>query len=253
MPIQTKTKRLYQKVANTLARDIRTGKFVQGQRLPAERDLAQRFEVSRPTIREAIIALEIIGLVDVRKGSGVYVADDASPTGDLTTLDIGPFELIEARTLFEGEIAALAAELATKQQIQDLESILEDMKRENREGISGEIADREFHLSIARITENSAIVSALEHLWDVRYHSPLCVRLMTQVRDKGLKPIIDDHQAIIDAIASGDPGVAKAAMRNHLSRVTEGLLEATEVDAIQRAREEVQRQRRRFANRTGAE
>ena len=81
----------------------------------------------------------------------------------------------------------------------------------------------------------------------------MCVRLMTQVRDKGLKPIIDDHQAIIDAIASGDPGVAKAAMRNHLSRVTEGLLEATEVDAIQRAREEVQRQRRRFANRTGAE
>ena len=247
MPTQTKTTRLYQKVANSLAREIGAGKFAPGQRLPAERDLAQRFDVSRPTIREAIIALEIGGLVEVRSGSGVYVRADAA-AGDMGELDIGPFELIEARTLLEGEIAALAAELATEEQLDKLEAILEDMEKENREGITGELADREFHLSIARSTNNSAIVSALEHLWDVRYHSPLCVRMMNQVRASGMRPIIDEHRAIVDAIRTRNPATARAAMRNHLSHVTRGILAATEVEAIERAKAEVEKHRKRFVN-----
>ena len=249
MPIQKKPSRLYQRVANTLARDIRAEKLVPGQRLSAERDLAQRFDVSRPTIREAIIALEIIGLVDVRKGSGVYVRDESASTGKMSELDIGPFELIEARTLFEGEIAALAAKLVTDDQIKGLEAILDDMEQENRDDVSGELADRDFHLSIARITNNSAIVGALEYLWDVRYHSPLCIRLMGMVRATGIKPIIQEHQTVIDAIASRDPEKAKFAMREHLARVTEGLLAATEVDAMQRARDEVEKHRKRYGSR----
>ncbi len=247
MPIQKKSNRLYQRVADKLAREIRSAKFVPGQRLPAERDLAQRFDVSRPTIRESIIALEIIGLVEVRKGSGVYVLESDKSEGDLEGLDIGPFELIEARMMLEGEIAALAAKLANREQIADLEKILDDMDRENRAGVSGEIADREFHLAIAQITDNSAVVSALEHLWDVRYHSPLCIRLLNQVRATGVKPIIDEHRQIVDSIASGDPDAARAAMHGHLTKVTQSLLEATEVDAVRRARAEVEKQRRRFS------
>ena len=253
MPAQKKTNRLYQRVANTLSREIRAEKFVAGQRLSAERDLAQRFNVSRPTIREAIIALEIIGLVDVRKGSGVYVRDEPAPTDEMSELDIGPFELIEARTLFESEIAGLATELVTDDQIKGLEAILDDMEQENLAGVSGELADREFHLSIARITNNSAIVGALEYLWDIRYHSPLCIRLMSKVRATGIKPIIQEHQIIIDAIASRNPEKAKSAMREHLAAVTEGLLAATEVDAMQRAREEVEKHRKRYGNRVVTE
>ncbi len=253
MPIQTKTNRLYQKVANRLASDIRAGRFVTGQRLPAERDLAQRFEVSRPTVREAIIALEIIGLVEVRQGSGVYVRSDGGDEERLSGLDIGPFELIEARTLIEGEIAALAAELITDAQLEQLEAVIEDMKAENRTDVSGELADREFHLTIARATNNSAIVSVLEHLWDFRYHSELCVRLMNQVRASGVKPLVDEHQAIVDALRTRDPAEAKAVMRAHLLNTTDNLLAATEVDAIQRAREEVERHRRRYAARAARE
>ncbi len=251
-PVHKKTSRLYQRVANTLARDIRAEKFVPGQRLPAERDLAQRFEVSRPTIREAIIALEINGLVDVRKGSGVYVRDKSASTKGMAELDIGPFELIEARTMFECEIAALAAQLVTDDQIKGLEAILEDMEKENLTGVSVELADREFHLSIARITNNSAVVGALEYLWDVRYHSPLCIRLMSKVRATSVKPIVQQHQKIIDAIAGREPEKARSAMRNHLSAATEGLLAATEVDAMERAREEVEKHRKRYGNRGGA-
>jgi len=249
MAKKKRTTRLYQRVANTLAREIRAGRYVPGQRLPAERDLALRFDVSRPTIREAIIALEIVGLVDVRKGSGVYVIEEPEDAEDVSELDIGPFELIEARTLFEGEIAALAARLADETQIGALREILADMEAENREGISGELADREFHLYIARMTQNSAMVGALEYLWDVRYHSPLCVRLMNQVRATGIKPIIRQHEVIVDALATGDPALARSAMRDHLTAVTEELLAATEVDAMQRAREEVDRQRKRQASR----
>ena len=249
MPIQKKTNRLYQRVANTLAREIRAEKFVPAQRLPAERDLAQRFDVSRPTIREAIIALEITGLVDVRKGSGVYVREDAASAGEVSGLDIGPFELIEARALFEGEIVALAAKLATDEQVQELEKILDDMEQEYRESGSAEMADREFHIAIARITNNSAIVAALEQMWDVRYHSPLCIRLMNQVRETDVRPVIQEHKIVVEAIASRDPEQAKSAMHDHLTRTTQRLLEATEIDALERAREEVERQRKRFTGR----
>ncbi len=247
MPARKKPTRLYQSVADALAKEIRAGKFVTGQRLPAERDLAQRFNVSRPTIREAMIALEIVGIVDVRKGSGVYVQSDQAAAGQMAELDIGPFELIEARILFECEIAALAAQHANDDDIVALRAIVDDMLHENRAGISGELADREFHLAIARITNNSAVVGALAYLWDVRYHSPLCIRLMTKVREKGIKPVVDDHTKIVDAIATGDPNSARRAMHEHLSGVIDGLLNATEVEAMQRARKEIEEQRERFS------
>lgn len=239
--------RLYQKVAHALAREIHGGRYVNGQRLPAERDLAHRFDVSRPTIREAIIALEITGLVDVRQGSGVYVRDVDGDDSRLSGLDIGPFELIEARMLIESEIAALAAEHITDRQLEQLDSIIEEMRLENARGVTGEMADRKFHLSIARATNNSAIVAVLEQLWDFRYHSEMCVRLMNQVRSTGVKPIIREHTAIVDALRSRDGSMARAAMRAHLSQTSEGLLAATEIDAIAQVRQELERQRERFA------
>ncbi len=244
-----KPTRLYQKVAHSLARDIHGGRFVKGQRLPAERDLAQRFQVSRPTVREAIIALEITGLVEVRQGSGVYVRSADGDDSGLSGLDIGPFELIEARTLIEGEIAALAAAHISDEEITHLEAVVVEMQQENERGVPGELADREFHLSIARATNNSAIVTALEHLWDFRYHSEMCVRLMNQVRSTGIKPIIREHTAIVDALRSRDATGARVAMRAHLAQTAEGLLSATEVDAIAQARQEIERQRQRFASR----
>src|SRR5690348_1481108 len=102
-------RRLYEKIAQTIAADIASGKFAVGQRLPSERDLAQALDVSRPTVREAIIALELDGLVDVRMGSGVYVLHQRPPAGQAPDRDIGPFELLEARRAIEGESCALAA------------------------------------------------------------------------------------------------------------------------------------------------
>jgi GntR family hexuronate regulon transcriptional repressor len=103
------TKKLYQQVANAVEADIRSGKFAPGQRVPSERDLAEQFGVSRPTVREAMLALEIRGLIEARHGSGIYVAEPGPLAAETADLDIGAFELTEARALFEGEAAALAA------------------------------------------------------------------------------------------------------------------------------------------------
>src|SRR5688572_15537739 len=108
MPLQAvENRRLYRQIADQIAALIERGEYKAGQRLPPERDLAKQLGVSRPSVREALIALEVEGYVEVRVGSGVYVVgprteDAAEP---LST-DSGPFELIRARWLIEAECAA---------------------------------------------------------------------------------------------------------------------------------------------------
>ena len=105
----TEPRRLYEQIAQQLAKSIADGKYEVGQRLPSERELAQAFDVSRPTVREAIIALELDELVEVRLGSGVYVINRLPPARPRGYKDIGPFELLEARRAIEGEACAMAA------------------------------------------------------------------------------------------------------------------------------------------------
>ena len=242
-----KIQRLYQQVANELMSLIAGGKYVVGDRLPSERELAASFQVSRPTIREAVIALELAGMVEVRNGSGVYVIEKTSDALEPAEMDIGPFELAEARRLFEGESAALAAGLMTHTELEQLEATIQEMVEENEQNILGEKADRSFHVQIAQATQNSAIVMAIENLWDVRNHSPLCVRLFEKVRAQGVKPRIEEHMAIFEALCKRDPKAARAAMRDHLGRVIDGLLKATEIEAMEKTRTEIQRQRERLA------
>ncbi len=111
--------------------------------------------------------------------------------------------------------------------------------------VQDEAADREFHLGIARATQNDALVLVVQTLWDVREHSPLSMEILRRSRSAGVKPRIDDHRAILDAIAAHDPDAARQAMRDHLGRVIENLLAVTELDAINRVRSETERLRGR--------
>ena len=240
----------YQFVADQLSKAIRAGEFVAGQRLPSERDLAERFQVSRPTIREALIALDMQGLVEARQGSGLYVKT-AALAPQAAELDIGAFELTEARRLFEGEAAALAAALITDAEISELEGIVTEIKEENRRQVPGEQADRAFHMTIARATRNSAIVGVIEQLWDMRYKSPLCMTMLERARRVGVQPRVDEHERILEALRSRDSKAARKAMRDHLERVIAGLLKATEVEALERARSEVEATRQSVTRRIG--
>jgi GntR family hexuronate regulon transcriptional repressor len=243
------TRKLYQQVASTIMAAIMAGNYKPGERLPSERDLAVAFKVSRPTIREAMIALEIRGLAESRHGSGIYVSDKPAaqvPAGDL---DIGAFELTEARRLFEGEAAALAATIITDEQLQELEAIIAEMVDENARKQKGEIADRRFHVAIARATRNTAITTVVENLWDMRYKSPLCAYMLERARQVGVQPRISEHRKILAALRKHDSKGARKAMRDHLARVIDGLLAATESDAIEGARTKAVRNRHEYSRR----
>jgi GntR family transcriptional repressor for pyruvate dehydrogenase complex len=238
MASQPATPKLYQAIITALQADIADGRYEPGDRLPPERALVERFEVSRLTVREAMIGMEILGLVEARRGSGVYVTE--RPGGGLAAseLDVGAFELIEARRLVEGESAALAAVTADEAALARLRGTLDAMIEQNKHDFQDETADRAFHLEIARATNNAAMVLVIETLWDVRHRSPLCERMLARSRAAGVKPMIDDHRAILDAIAAHDGPRARQAMRDHLGRVVENLLKATELDGIRRVQSE---------------
>ncbi len=242
-------RKLYQQVAAAVADAIQRGEYLPGQRIPSERELADLHKVSRPTIREAMIALEVIGVVRSRHGSGIFVVDNPPLDAPTVGLDIGAFELTEARRLFEAEAAALAAVSIDDAEIAALEALIGDIERENQEHVSGERADREFHLTIARATRNSAVVDVIESLWNARDRSPLCQHMLERARAVGVVPRVDEHQVILAALRERNPKAARKAMRDHLGRVIDGLLVATESDTLERARAEVEARRTDLARR----
>lgn len=237
--------RLYQAVARRLIEDIRSGRYGVGDRLPAERELAVEFDVSRPTVREAIIALEVQGLVEVRVGSGAYVRAQAASSA--LGFGITAFELTEARLLFEGEAAALAATHIGDDELARLDALLDEMEKENDgEGLT-ETSDREFHLTIARATRNAAIVRTIDDLWNLRSTSPECALVYSRARAAEVKPVIEEHVAIVDALRAHDAARAREAMRAHLAAVLDHLLFAIEEKAVEDARRAMRSTRDRFA------
>lgn len=220
-----KVQRLYLQVAEQLQELIASNVFKPGGRLPSERDLAAQFEVSRPTIREAMIALEIAGVVEVRSGSGVYVLDTRAKPGKLDNQGPGPFEILEARRLIEGEACALAAERISEEQLVQLEQLLADMEQENQRQDVTEKADEQFHCTIAEAAGNSALSGSIVWLWQLRNESEISTHFHQRVRQEGSRPIIADHRTILEALQQRDPAAARQAMTNHLQRVIDNLLD----------------------------
>ena len=227
MQIQTvKVQRLYQQVAGQLVELINKGVFEPGQRLPSERELADQFGVSRPTIREAMIAMEIASAVEVRSGSGVYVLElKAKPSPVADDQGPGPFEILEARLLIESEACALAAQRISEYQLQQLSGLLSEMVDENTRDDATEKADEKFHCLIAQAAGNSAISATIGWLWELRNQSELSTRFFSHNREEGVTPVIEDHRLILKALQQRDSEAARAAMKNHLQRVIDDLLQ----------------------------
>lgn len=247
------TPRLYQQVATTIERAIGEGQYQPGQRLASERDLAEEFGVSRPTVRRAVIVLEMRGLVESRQGSGVYVrrtsAVAPAPPRDL---DIGAFDQAEARRLFEGEVAALAATLITDEELAYLDSLVAEMNNERATKEQSELADRQFHTTIARATRNSAIVRVIENTWDLRYKSPLCMQMLERAREVRRRPLNDEHQDIIESLRTRDPKAARIAMQAHLGGLIENLLLTAEVQELEQTRERLAAKREEIERRASS-
>ena len=222
MPIATvETRRLYQQIAAQLSALIASGEFAVGQRLPSERELAVQLGVSRPSLREALIALELEGLVEVRVGAGIWVTASSGrgPTTPAQQEGEGPFELLRARWLIEGEIAATAAREATASDLASIRAALTEMERLEKKHEDFSAFDREFHIRIAASTHNGVLEAVVEDLWD-RGRGAMW-RLMEQhFQTPALQAAsVADHRAIHQALVAHDPREARNAMRAHLKRV----------------------------------
>lgn len=212
-------KRLYRQIADLLANHIRNGEFPAGSYLPSERDLAKQLGVSRSSVREALIALEVSGLVEIRVGNGVYVCDQSEPAVDSDQSAESPFALLEARSLFESEIAGLAAQKATPEQIAEIEKTISAMAGSLPDHNAYLEQDHLFHRYIAEATGNDIMVQLVEHLWELR-RSSLFHKFEEHYTDMALKgATIDDHSEILEAIKAGDARKARAAMKAHMSHV----------------------------------
>ena len=215
-PIET-TERLYVRVARRISELIESGNVKPGDKLPSERGLADMLNVSRPSIREAMIALEVSGVIQVRTGSGIYVCRDQSlPVADE---GVGPFEILEMRLLVEPEACALAAERITNEQLARLQQIYIELERTNGTQ-QMEAFDEQFHKLIGEATENTAIDKTISWLWVIRGHSQLSRGYHRLIVEEGVYPRLDEHKKILDALMSHDPVAAKSAMRKHLIAAT---------------------------------
>lgn len=216
------TRRRYLQIADQLARSIQSESMQAGDRLPSERELASRFDVSRQTVREALIALEVAGAVQIRLGSGVYVQTPGA-AGTMPEYEDapGPLEILEARKIFESEAAALAAERVGNEELQQLKERLRLMKEAANRGATEETEnhDRKFHIAIAEASRNSAIATTVAYLWTLRSKSEISRFFHDKARKHGSKPNIDDHRAILKALTQRDPDAARTAMKNHIGRV----------------------------------
>jgi GntR family transcriptional regulator, transcriptional repressor for pyruvate dehydrogenase complex len=211
-------RRLYQQIADQIKELISNGAFEVGDRLPAERELAVQLGVSRPSLREALIALDVQGNVEIRGGSGVYVTAQPEPPAAKATPELGesPRELMQARSAIESAVMILACAHGTPAQLKRLRNIVERMRAETDRNRAPLELDRSFHMTLAEMSGNSVMARIIAGLFDER-HSPISAKLSSKYETpRTWKQAMKEHEAILRAMEARDPIAAQAAMLSHL-------------------------------------
>jgi len=218
------TPRLYRQIADQLRHLIDRREYPVGGRLPPERELAEKLGVSRPSVREALIALEVEGRVRIRMGSGVYVVDRPASLPVLVSADEapeGPFEVLKARELVESAVCAEAGAVAGAGDIAALDDILQRMELPGLSSDELVALDRSFHVAIVSILGNAVLARFVGLLFDQRIN-PYFRQLASYFENaESWREAVAEHRDIRDAIAGGRGADAQAAMRHHLQRSQE--------------------------------
>jgi GntR family transcriptional repressor for pyruvate dehydrogenase complex len=209
-PSGERGRKLYVRIAETIGDTLLAGGYSIGDRLPAERDLAQHFGVSRPTMREALLALEVQGLVELRRRTGITVTLNGPRSGFVSDSDKGALDLLQSRRLFEGEVAAAAAINITEASLAELTEALRQLTALPDD--DAEAPFRAFHVLLARICANNVITACIENLWSPHHGDPnLRARLDAATR-LGRDTWVHTHRQLFEAIGAHGPHAARAAM-----------------------------------------
>lgn len=222
--------RLYQRMAALIDR----GEFGESGRLPAESELAARFGVSRPVIREALTRLRVMGVIVSRKGSGSYVQKRVTPQVEVPAVGFGPMSSLaqvrkcyEFRMSFEGDAAYYAAQNRTAETLLPMKIALDQMESAITQGALAMSPDLEFHFAVARASGNEFFEAVMEAMRTPLEFAVNLARSLTLTRPvEHLLTVQAEHVAMFDAIEAGDKEAARLAMRTHIenacSRVFEG-------------------------------
>ncbi|HAB75174.1 MULTISPECIES: FadR/GntR family transcriptional regulator [Pantoea] len=220
-----KTERLYRQIANAIVESIQRGEFAPGAALPPERELAKQLGVSRSSVREALIALEMTRWVDIRTGNGVFVTQPLpSASTPAAEADYSLEDLLQARLAFEGMLAEMAARNGSPTQRKQLRALADTLLRYRANDADFLEQDKGFHLLISEMSGNEVLREMMEFLWNKR-DSARFRRLERHFADNTFTDEMNrDHQQIAAAIYAGDAAAARAAMESHLTQVKRRLL-----------------------------
>ncbi len=236
MPLEAvDSRRLYAQIADQVATLIATGEYQPGDQLLSERELAERLGVSRPTVREAMIALEVRGLIEIRVGVGIFVRTPSAPASATSTVKAPrhtALEVIEARLLVEPQVAALAAGRLSAADLKALRAHLKALRAAYNRGQWSNTADRAIHETIARASGNQVLTDLVQALFDDRDEAVALkfdehLAQMPQVRASSF----DDHRLIVEALSRRDAEAARRAMHDHLSAVQRAMLAGWSADS----------------------
>lgn len=224
--------RLYEKIVEQIEKRIVDGELKAGDKLPPERELANQFGVSRTSVREAMKALSLRGLIEVTPGRGTFITDQTSQAFrhsmnlmlQLGKTDTNRF-LLELREILEPEIAAMAAARATKENLETLREAVEAMDRSMAD-VSGYVeADLDFHLSLAQSAQNPIILSLLDSLISELREQ----RFRSANVEGALHRGQPNHKAVLAAIEQGDAEKARRAMLKHMKQARADIEEALDL------------------------
>ena len=221
-----KSRRLYEEIVEQIKHLIADGKLKPGDKLLAERDLADRFQVSRASVREAIRTLEMLGIIDIRPGEGTFVRgtetdDIIRPLAMFLAVERNSLlDMFEMRRIFETATASLAAQRATFEELDQIESMLANMRERLNlnDSEKGEEFDAAFHYAVAEATHNSLLTKLFKTVSEeFAKANSVARRQLYQDNVQNPQRIIDQHSEILQAIRSGSPQKASEAMLAHLT------------------------------------
>jgi len=220
-----RTKRLYEEIVEQIRELMTGGELKPGDKLLSERDLAERLQVSRPSVREAIRSLEIMGFVEIRRGGGTFVRDTNAdeiirPLAMFLAVERSSLlEMFEVRRVFETATARMAAERASPEELGRLEAALEAMRERfnARDSEKGEEADVEFHYVVAEATHNALLIRLFRTLSAEFSRAVSVARRQLYVDQDNPRKLVAQHRRIYAAIKGRDPESAARAMREHLN------------------------------------
>jgi len=226
-------KKAYQVIVDQIREYFLNGELQPGEKLPTERELASRFNVSRTSVREALRKLEIKGIIEIKQGSGSFIKtqEGRSLGEELSSTIIKTekkliYEMLELRQALEVECAFLASQRATSEDLERIGKALEMMDRVKNDVELGNQADLSFHINIVLASHNSIFLQLFQTLSEHMQDTIRATRRQRLKDPERTQETIDEHKEIYLAIAAGDANQAKQLMEKHIKQIRRELTES---------------------------